>query len=207
MTNTKLEIDFVAAALDRFDYASDPSVGEDMADIILARLAVLGINLPTDAKYLAMGAGQGLAELEMARLLGINTENVTLLDKKFSTRAVARFHDLGFIGTRVEDDAFRFLETPQTQKFDLVSAFSMDYAYNTNDRLEQLIAGLSANMNADGIVVLTPDKKRFGITQTWAKHGFVSLGGGTEGSHMFGMILKNPTETRQATSFTVRGRE
>ena len=178
---------------DTFDAVNDAARGKDIAEVIKKRLTAFEVVLPPDAKYLAIGAGQAQAEMEFARALGVAEPRITLLDKKFSSKAVTRFTDTAFSGQQIEEDIFRFLDTPAHDKFDVVSAIGMEYVFDTQEGIEKLAAGLSTRMNPEGVALLLPSSFSGDATSTWNNYGFTSLGPNSNGTpRYYTMLFRTP---------------
>ncbi|HSW88019.1 MAG TPA: hypothetical protein VLG12_02540 [Candidatus Saccharimonadales bacterium] len=174
----------------------DDGLGESTARMLIGRRTnpELGINLSTNSRYLALGAGYAHAELELAKLLGLKDENVTLLDKQFSALALGHLSYQGFEGQTVECDMFDFLETPAKEKFDLITGFGLESNYDSPRRFQRLVAGIAANLNIGGVTVLIPETMGIVASQLFRDHGFVSLhknDGFLSGSTA--MVFKPPT--------------
>jgi len=161
--------------LDPIDDATTRLGGQTYARLLARDLTERGIILPSAARYLAIGAGQAIGELEFARELEVPESQVTLLDKTFSPKALRRFRDINFLGERKKVDIFHFLNEPLTRKYDLVSAMSMEYVFNSPERTEQLVAGLTSIMNQNGVALIIPARTRVDMTPVWNKYGFSSL--------------------------------
>lgn len=179
------------------DNVGSEAAGEAFARQIRLWLPDFGITLLSDTRYLALGAGRAISELEFAKYLDIKHSNTTLLDIIFSQEARARFQEVKFSGSTVEDNMYEFLEKPREGKFDVISLFSMDNVLDTEEKLGRLIAGLSVNLNPNGVAMIVPYRGPTEITPIWTKYGFTSLRKAHEGikpsSYM--MILTKPRTT------------
>jgi SAM-dependent methyltransferase len=161
--------------LDRRDFVGKESDGKDRAEDIVE----LGLTLPKDAKYLALGCGQGKKERLFAETLGIKKENTTWVDRRWPHSTVEQFNAAGYTENLVERDIFAYLETPRPEKFDLVSGFSIEYAFETPQELERLIKDLADNVNPNGIIHIFPGnrelKGQVDSYAVWNKYGFKNL--------------------------------
>lgn len=161
--------------LDFIDDVNYPTVGIRLARRQSAEFERLGLTLPQDARYLAIGAGQALAELEFASQLGISQERITLLDRGFSQYARTRFEQIGFTGAQVETDVFSYLAQPHEQKYDLVTALGMEYVFDTAEKAEQLIGGLTRVLNPNATAIIFPTYPKPDLTPIWHSHEFTNL--------------------------------
>jgi hypothetical protein len=170
---------------DAIDDVNPASFGIDIGRSLRHR----GVVFPPSARYLAIGAGQAHPEIALAQTLGINFSEVTLLDKRFSSKAHNRFRTLEFPGRMVEEDVNDFLREPSEAKYDLVSSFGMEYIFGNTTNLEKLIRGLSTKMNENGVVVMFPP---LGNPSLWGGYGFSPLE--DDYTNLFWRFNNPPTE-------------
>jgi hypothetical protein len=175
MSNPEIFQMMIKAQCDSKDALNDAEAGEDYAEFILFGMKESASSFPTDARYLALGAGQAQAELALAKKLGIAEQNVTLLDKAFSNRARNRFKKIAFSGKRIETDIFSYLDSSSVEKYDLVTAIGIEYLLTEDTTLERLITGLSAKLNANGIVFISPSSPTRDMIPTWKSNNFTPL--------------------------------
>ncbi len=164
---------------DSYDYRDSyydlnpAALGEDLAKDIKVWLEENGRQLPQGATYLAMGAGQAIPEFALARSLGISDQNLTLLDKKFSSATLMHFKREHPAVQIIEENAFRFLSRDQKGKYSAISAISMEYAFRKGS-MPGFIEALSFIVSPGSFAAVHP---YFGNEDMnlWQQNGFEPL--------------------------------
>ena len=103
--------------------------------------------------YLALGAGQGIGELEFARRIGIAVDpnHVTFLDKNLPPETdITRQSRRG-----VRETMSSFLFKPPTTRYDVVTALSMDYVIDEQS-IGSVLEALEPHLNMGAYILITP---------------------------------------------------
>lgn len=103
--------------------------------------------------YLALGAGQGVGELQFARNMGIILDegHITFLDKNLppDTNKTAPLR------RGVKETMSSFLAKPPETHYDLVTAFGMEYVINEQS-IGSVLEALEPHLNIGAYIVITP---------------------------------------------------
>ncbi len=167
------ELDRITHSTDRFNNSSENSgIGRIMAVAIKDARAVSSVHNPE--LLLCLGAGQGYPELELIEALEIPYQNVTLLDRQFSTTVKDRLTKAAPEATLIESGMFSYLESAKGKHFSLVTAFGLHdvITKETVDEFLRLITGVT---DSSAIVFIQHKILPTIVIETVKRHGFVPL--------------------------------
>lgn len=161
-------------ALDAADLI-DPSLGVTYASFVRDFLVKNNLTLPTDAKFLGFGCGQGLTELIFAAKLGIPESSMVLVDKFFSETTRKVFDENNPEVRLIRSGMFAFLTNPPETGFSVVSAFAIEYLLDTRERMQYLITSLPKVLRPGSIVFVDYPISKRDMIYDWKENGFTPL--------------------------------
>ncbi len=101
--------------------------------------------------YLALAAGHGYPELELANNLGIQLSEITLVDQDFNLIPPGLA-----LNQYIKDDLFHFLEHTAHTNYGLVVIFGAEYVFRRKDQTEKLWNGLRRVVRKNGYILIAP---------------------------------------------------
>lgn len=129
---------------------------------------------------LCLGAGDAHAELELARILGIPSDRVTLVDRSFRPQGEERIKRLAPKARIIGSGMYTFLQNPGDTKHSLVTTFGLDAVLGTPESINELFRLLPGSLTDDPIVHIQYSPFRFlreeGLINRIAQaHGFTPV--------------------------------
>lgn len=144
--------------LDRIQNATSARNGIHLAHELQYWMRIQRTTLAPDSNYLTVGAGLATGEMAFAQTLGIDQSYITLLDKNLPE---------GIQG--IQADIFTFLDQQARIKYDLVSAFSMEYVL-TEKRIGLFLEKLKAHLNQGAHIIIHPYEGKTIISSVFNKY-------------------------------------
>lgn len=163
--------DSIKPNLGSVDASSARSAGRRLGKGIKEYIQREGIQLTRNRSYLGLAAGQAYSELTFASTLGVKPENITLVDRGFSSytrRHISRKIQL------VESGLFAFLEDPNNSGFTFISAFGIEYVLSDEPKIDALITQTAKTLTKPGFVVVFPYVS-YSRHKVWTKNGFKTI--------------------------------
>lgn len=170
--------------LDSEKAAHDEKEGKTIAEYVLSWLDKLGLSIPTDAKYLGLGAGMAYPELAFARTLGIAASNITLLDINFGRQALIRIKNVSpEIAVFDRIGIWSFLKNPNVGSFSVVSLFGLDHKLRDWSTLH-IVLNLPKILTSNALVCIFPGGNSE-LGKLWEQQEFLILNNGVLQTYLF----------------------
>lgn len=157
------------------DHIDDLNIDGLWAETVGNMLATAREQKPISAEVMiGMGAGQAYPELDLARIAGIPSQNVFLLDRVFSTTARERIATVAPESKLIESGVFSFLQNPDGNRFTLVTTFGLHDVLKGKN-VEEFFRLIPNCLDDSAVVFLQHLGFRFDPRKIAAKYGFRAL--------------------------------
>lgn len=164
-------------------------LGRSSAQMVEQWMGMNSSRLPAQARYLGLAAGQAFAEMAFAGHLGISPRNTTLVDRTFALDVRARLEHPKSKPTLIDSGLFTYL-AQATDRFDVITAFGVEYVFNGEAELKTLMTLAERVLNPDGYMAIVPCYAKFRNTRRWTKRPDIV--------HGLYLNFKNPTNLPKA---------